>query len=165
MKERVAKTAPTIDVNDILTVLSQNNFSNKKQIELLQIVDFILFKKQYPKDICGIITRKIQLLKQTEQETSTKANSSLCLSIKKGIKVKFFRVINCLLELSFFTDRDGNKITKKDVFDIFGKIFNQDFSTFHNDLSATKAAANSDMKNTLVIFEQMYAKQKEINNK
>jgi len=165
MEKRAKVTASTIDVNDILTVMSQHNFSSKKQIELLQIFSFALHTKQYPEDTLGIIEKKIKLLEQTEQETSISADSNLQLSTKKGFKVKFIRVINCLCELSFFTDKNGNDITKKEVFDIFGKTINQDLSTFHNDLSANKAAANSDMKNTLAIFEQLHAKQQEINQK
>ena len=145
-------------------MLGQNNFSNQKQIELLQVMNFVLHKKHYPQDICGIVEKKIKLLEQTEQE-STPTNSNLQLSTKKGFKVNFIRVINCLCELSFFTDKKGNDTTKKDVFDTFGRAINQDLSTFHNDLSANKAAANSDMRNTFVVFEQMYAKQQEINQK
>jgi hypothetical protein len=44
-------------------------------------------------------------------------------------------------------------------------VFNQDLSTFHNDLSATKAAANSDMKSAFAIFDRMLAKQQEISQK
>jgi hypothetical protein len=144
--------------------LWQHNFSSQKQIELLEVLNFTLYKKQYPQDTCGIIERKIKLLKQAAQETAP-TNSPLQLSAKKGVKVNFIRVVNNLFELSFFTDREGNSITKKEVFDIFGKTINQDLSTFHNDLAATKAAANSDMRSTLAIFEQMHAKQQEINRK
>ena len=144
--------------------MEQHHFPNQKQIELLQILNFALFKKQYPQDTCGIIERKIKLLEQSEQET-TPTNSNLQLSTQKGIKVNFIRVINCLCELSFFTDKKGNDITKKEVFKTFSNALNQDFSAFQNDLSTTKAAAKSDMKNTLSIFEQMYAKQQEINSK
>jgi len=144
--------------------LGQHNFSNQKQIELLQILNFALYKKQCPHNTCGIIERKIKLLEQSEQEIVL-ANSNLQLSIKKGFKVNFIRVINCLCELSFFTDKKGNDITKKEVFRTFGNAINQDLSTFHIDLSATKSAAKSDMRNTFAIFEQMYAKQQEINNK
>ena len=98
-------------------------------------------------------------------ERFTLSASEVQLSTKKGFKVNFIRVINCLCELSFFTDKRGNDITKKEVFETFGKAINQSLSNFHNDLSANKAAANSDMHNTLAIFEQMYAKQQEINNK
>ena len=123
-----------------------------------------MYKKHYPQDTCGIIERKIKLLEQSEQATAP-AISKLRLSTKKGAKVNFIRVINCLCELSFFTDKKGNSITKKEVFDVFGRTINQDLSTFHNDLSVTKAAANYDMRNTLAIFEQMHAKQQEINDK
>jgi len=146
-------------------VLEQNNFSNQKQIELLQIVNYALYKKQYPHDTCGIIERKIKLLEQTEQATAPPVSSNLHLTNKKGFKVNFIRVINCLFELSFFSDKQGGDITKKEVFKTLGTAINQDLSTFQNDLSSNKAAAKSDMKNTFAIFEQMLAKQHEINGK
>lgn len=68
MKTHITKNTSTIDVNDVLDVLAQNNFSNEKQISLLQILDYILFAKRYPKNICGILERKIQVLKQAEEE-------------------------------------------------------------------------------------------------
>jgi hypothetical protein len=142
-------------------VLGQNGFSNQKQIELLHVVNYALHKKHYTQDTCGIVEKKIKLLELTDQE----AKSNLHLSIKKGSKVNYIRVINCLCELSFFTDEQGNNITKTEVFKTFGKAINQDLSTFQNDLSVTKNAAKSDMKSTLSIFEQMYAKQQEINNR
>ena len=145
-------------------MLGQNSFSNRKQIDLLQIINFVLYQKHYPQDTCGIVERKIKLLEQSEQET-VPVISNLQLSTKKGFKVNFIRVINCLCELSFFTGKNGRDTTKKEVFDTFGMAINQDLSTFHNDLSANKAAANSDMRNTLAIFEQMFAKQQEINQK
>ena len=147
-------------------MLGQNNFSNQKQIDLLQIINFVLHKKHYPQDICGIVERKIKLLEQSDVLAGlAPANSNLQLSTKKGFKVNFIRVINCLCELSFFADKKGNNITKKEVFETFGKAINQDLSSFHVDLSASKSAANSDMRSTLAIFEQMCAKQQEINNK
>ena len=142
-------------------MLGQNSFSNQKQIELLHVVNYALHKKHYPQDTCGVIEKKIKLLEQAEQE----AKSNLHLSIKKGFKVNYIRVINCLCELSFFTDEQGANITKKEVFETFGKAINQNLSTFQNDLSVTKNAAKSDMKNTLAVFEQMYAKQQEINDR
>ena len=56
--------ASTVDVTDILEVLGQNNFSNQKQIELLQVLNFALYQKHYPHDICGIVEKKIQILQQ-----------------------------------------------------------------------------------------------------
>jgi len=164
----VKKTAPvrvsTVDVTDILEVLGQNNFSNRKQIELLQVLNFALYQKHYPLDTCGIVEKKIKLLEMAD-EKFTQSASEVHLSTKKGFKVNFIRVINCLCELSFFTDKRGNDITKKEVFNAFGKAINHDLTAFQNDLSTTKAAATSDMKNTLLIFEKLYAKQQEINEK
>jgi hypothetical protein len=128
---------------------------------LLQIINYALYKKRYPQDTCGIIERKIKLLEQTEQE----AKSNLHLSNKKGFKVNYIRVINCLCELSFFTDEQSGCITKTEVFKSFGKAVNQDLSEFQNHLATSKAAANSDMRSTFAIFEQMLAKQQEINRK
>jgi hypothetical protein len=48
-------------------VLGQHNFSNQKQIELLQIIDMALLQKDYPKNIHSIIERKIQLLQQPQE--------------------------------------------------------------------------------------------------
>ena len=55
-------------------MLSQNNFSTQKQVELLQIINYALYKKQYPQDLCGILDRKIQILQQAT-ETPEKDNS------------------------------------------------------------------------------------------
>ncbi len=55
-------------------MLSQNNFSTQKQVELLQILNYALYKKQYPQDLCGILDRKIQILQQAT-ETPEKDNS------------------------------------------------------------------------------------------
>ncbi len=57
-----------------MEVLSQNNFSTQKQVELLQILNYALYKKQYPQDLCGILDRKIQILQQAT-ETPEKDNS------------------------------------------------------------------------------------------
>jgi len=55
------KNTSIIDVRNILEVLEQNNFSNQKQVDLLQILNFALYKKQYPHDTCGIIEKKTLL--------------------------------------------------------------------------------------------------------
>jgi hypothetical protein len=44
--------------------LEQHNFSAQKQVELLQIINYALYKKKYPRDLCGILDRKIQILQQ-----------------------------------------------------------------------------------------------------
>ena len=160
---------PSVTVNDIIKVLEDNNISKNKQAEFLEIIIAALYERQNPNDICGNLEKKIQILKQTEHETTTTAtpnepinNSNIILNNARGFKVNFFRVIYCLYELSFFKVKKGIKISKKEVFETFGKALNQDFSSFNNNLSSSKASANSDMKSTLEIFETMLAKQLEI---
>ena len=106
-------------------MLEQNNFSSRQQIDMLHVVNYALHKKHYPQDICGIIEKKVKLLENAELKAAP-FGSNLRLLAKKGIKVKFIRVINCLFELSFFTDKQGGYITKKEVFEIVGKSVNQD---------------------------------------
>lgn len=159
------KNDTTIDVKDIFDALSQINFPPQRRIELLLILNYVLREKYYPEDLCGLIDKQIELLRQLDEQAGVSLNSNLRLSRKKGFKVNFIRVINILFRLSFFTNKEGNNITKKEVFEAFGRAINQDLSSFQNHLSATKSAANSDMRNTLVIFEEMHAKQQEINHK
>jgi len=54
--------------------LGQHNFSSEKQIELLHVLNFALYKKQYPQDTCGILERKIKLLELTKHETPEQDN-------------------------------------------------------------------------------------------
>ena len=68
----------TLDVTDLLEVLEQNAFSNQKQIELLQIVNYALYKKQYPQDLCGIIDRKIQILQQPPETPDVGVDLRVC---------------------------------------------------------------------------------------
>lgn len=145
--------------------MENNCFSPQKQADLLEIISYVLHLKNYPEDTIGSMDKKIKLLRLAEQQAVSPPDSNIQLSKQKGIKVNFLRVVNTLFELGFFTDKKGNDITKKEVFKTLGIAINQDFSTFHSDLAVTKATANSDMRNTLSIFEQMHTKQQEINLK
>ena len=91
--------------------------------------------------------------------------SKIYLSNKKGMRIDYIRVINCLYELRFFVDSDGNEITKKDVFYEFGSAINKDLSSFQNDLSTTNASSNNDMISISKIYHTMIDKQEELNNK
>jgi len=136
MSERVNTNASTIDANDILEVMSQHNMPNQKQIELLQIVDFILFKKQYPENTCGIIERKIKLLEQTEQETVEKENPNIA-----SIKVRSVVILELLRYIQLGpAQNDLSKICKLTAFltgNSYNSIYNEMqkgicFSKFHN---------------------------------
>jgi hypothetical protein len=100
-----------------------------------------------------------------EHSADETAISKIHLSKEKGMKIDYIRVINCLYELGFFKDAKGNDVTKKDVFAIFGTAVNRDLSSYQNDLTATKNAANRDLASTTKIFQGMLDKQNELNNK
>jgi len=77
-KQLSEKDSQIIKLNDVVEVLNQNNFPNQKKAELLEILSYILYSKQYPDDICGNLERKIQLLKQANstEDDSTEKNET-----------------------------------------------------------------------------------------
>ena len=101
-------------------MLTQHNFSTQKQVELLQIINYALYKKQYPQDLCGILDRKIQILQQAtktpEKDNSEKSGTKrtqkvttdvlMSLLQKSGIsavsddKAKMARLISYLTDFS-----------------------------------------------------------------
>jgi hypothetical protein len=100
--------------------LEQHNFSAQKQAELLQIINYALYKKKYPHDLCGILDRKIQILQQppdTPENTNPeksgtrrtqKVTTDVLMSLlqKSGIsatsddKAKMARLISYLTDFS-----------------------------------------------------------------
>ena len=128
------KHTSTIDVNDILEVLGQNNFSNQKQIDLLQIINYTLYKKHYPQDTCGILEKKIQILQQPT-ETSEKDNPDVA-----SIKVRSVIILELLKKMQLGTaHNDLTKICKLITFltgNSYNSIYNElqkgiSFSNFH----------------------------------
>lgn len=124
-------------MNDILEVLSQNNFSGQKQVELLQILNYALYKKLYPQNLCGILERKIQILKQPpEPEPPEKDNS-----IVASIKVRSVVILEFLKQMQLGTaHNDLTKICKLIAFltgNSYNSIYNEIqkgicFSKFHD---------------------------------
>jgi hypothetical protein len=130
--------------------LQENNFPNQKQVEVLQILNFALFKKRYPQDTCGIIDRKIQLLQQSEQETSVTAcptcpqgpNSLPCgTSEVASTKVRSVVILEILKQLQLgIAHNDLTKICKLISFltgNSYNSIYNEMqkgiyFSKFHS---------------------------------
>ena len=136
MSRRVKIKASVIDANDILEVMSQHNISNQKQIELLQIVDFVLYKKHYPENTCGIIERKIKLLEQTNCEPVEKDNPDVA-----SIKVRSVVVLELLRKMQLGTaQNDLSKICRLTAFltgNSYNTIYNEmqkgiNFSKFHS---------------------------------
>ena len=58
------------------------------------------------------------------------------LSKERGRRLDMIRVINSIIELGFFTDENGRKSNKKDVFVVLGQAMNVDFSNYHVSVSA-----------------------------
>ena len=64
------------------------------------------------------------------ESNSLSIGSPLHRSNKKGTKIDFIRVMNCLYELGFFTNDNGGRISKKEVMTALGKAVNVDLSTY-----------------------------------
>ena len=116
-------------------MLGQNNFSNQKQIELLQVVNFALHKKHYPQDICGIIEKKVQILQQPT-EMHEKDNPDIV-----SIKVRSVVILEMLKQMQLGTaHNDLTKICKLIAFltgNSYNSIYNElqkgvYFSKFHS---------------------------------
>jgi hypothetical protein len=124
-------------------VLEQHNFSNQKQVELLQVLNFALYKKQYPQDLCGILERKIQILQQPP-EPLEKGNSDTCAEQSQSVaslKVRSVVILEMLKQLQLGTaHNDLSKICKLISFltgNSYNSIYNElqkgvFFSNFHS---------------------------------
>lgn len=114
--------------------MENNNFPNSKQVELLQILNYALFVKNYPQDICGRLERKIQLLQQPAT-TPENANTDVA-----SIKVRSVVILELLKKMQLGTaQNDLTKICKLIAFltgNSYNSIYNElqkgvFFSKFH----------------------------------
>jgi len=101
----------------------------------LQILNYALFKKNYPQDICGIIDRKIKIL-QHSPETPEKDYPNVV-----SIKVRSVTILELLQKLQLGTaHNDLTKICKLIAFltgNSYNSIYNEVqkgiyFSKFHS---------------------------------
>jgi len=115
-------------------VLGQHNFPNQKQIELLQIINYALYKKHYPQDICGIVEKKIKILEQPTEEPE-KDNTDVA-----SIKLRSVIILELLKKMQLGTaHNDLTKICKLIAFltgNSYNSIYNEIqkgvyFSRFH----------------------------------
>lgn len=112
--------------------MEQHNFSNQKQIELLQILNFALYKKQYPQDTCGILERKIQILQQP-CETPEKDNPNAV-----SIKVRSVVILEMLKQMQLGTaHNDLSKICKLIAF-LTGNSYNSIYNEVQKGIYFTK---------------------------
>jgi hypothetical protein len=109
-----------------LEVLEQNNFSNQKQAELLQILNFALYRKNYPQDICGILERKIQILQQPDTASTTEKENADVASIK----VRSIVILELLKKLQLGTAH--NDLTK--ICRLIAFLTGNSYNSIHNEL-------------------------------
>ena len=117
------------------------------------------FYNYTPNDINAVIKEHAHKVTQQTRQNQTH------LTQRKGAKIDIIRVINCLHELGFFTDKHGGNISKKQVFADIGQALNTDFTNYHINLSSAKAQSNADNTNNLAIFVQLHQTQQTINNR
>ena len=117
-------------------MLSQHNFSSQKQIELLQIINFVLYKKHYPQDICGIVEKKIQILQQPP-ETPEKDGA-----VVASIKVRSAILLELLKKMHLGTAyNDLTKICKLIAF-LIGNSYNRIYNEIQKGICFSKFHAN-----------------------
>ncbi|MEI8202923.1 MAG: hypothetical protein WCH34_07925 [Bacteroidota bacterium] len=126
----------------------------KKEIEKIAKA---LEKTLYPKGTPSFCNS------DTSTTLSTIQNSKIHLSTSKGTKIDYIRVINCLFELGFFKDENQNAVTKKDVFEVFGKMINKNLNDYDKDLSRSLSDSTA-LEKHLEIFRIMSDKMTEIFN-
>lgn len=83
----------------------------------------------------GLLKRKLQ---------SDEPTSPIYFTARKGEKTDFIRIVNAMYELGFFTGKDETKISKKCVFEEFGKLVNLDLADYQNLLSKANKGCNAD---------------------
>ena len=106
---------------------------------------------------------KAEIHANTPASTPIQTHSPIYLTDRKGAKIDIIRILNCLLELDFFTDQYGGKINKKQFFTELSNFLNTDFSTYQKNLSMAKCQAKADNANNLAIFRQLYQVQQRLN--
>ena len=121
-------------------MLAQHNFSNQKQVELLQILNYALYKKHYLHGTCGLIKKKIQILQQPA-ESPNKDNPDEQGRSPASIKVRSVVILEILKQLHLGTaHNDLTKICKLIAFltgNSYNNIYNEiqkgiHFSNFHS---------------------------------
>ena len=101
---------------------------------------------------------------QTQLEPSKADDGSpVCLSTAKGQKIDLIRIINVMYEQGRFKGREGEKLTKKEVFITIGKALNMDLSDYDKDLSRSMSDSTK-LEKHLKTFDDMKQKMIEIWN-
>lgn len=132
------------------------DFLTKEQIEEAIFEDMILQQQEDEQRISELQYQLNDTKDEIDRLENENITNNIQLSSKKNTQIDFIRIINCLYELDFFKSTDIKKeLSKKEVFDIFGKVINKDLSTFSQQLTTAKKSANNDKKALKRIFQKM----------
>ena len=71
-----------------------------------------------------------------------------------GNKIEFFRILYALCLLDRFENSKGKRLANKEVFKVFGELFESDFSQYSNSFSQSKRVC-TDMDTQTEIFREM----------
>lgn len=89
--------------------------------------------------------------------------SPVFLSTAKGQKIDLIRIVNVMYEQGRFKGKEGEKLTKKEVFKTIGKALNIDLSDYDKDLSRAMSDSTK-LEKHIRVFEDMKQKMIEIWN-
>lgn len=110
------------------------------------------------------LTRIVEPMKdQFTPESSTKQQSVVYLTERKGAKIDIIRILNVLYELGAFTGKDGQPISKREFMTAMGKAINIDLSNYDKDLSRA-LSDNTTIEKHLRVFKEMTQKMTDIFN-
>jgi len=126
------KNSPAINVNDIVDALKDHKFPNERAAEVLEIINYTLYSKQYPEDICGNLENKIKLLRQAAvQQSDMNDNQEAEDSMDKAtLKVKSVAIIELLKLLDKGTAQ--NDLT--DICKFIGFVTGNSHKSIYNDV-------------------------------
>ena len=89
--------------------------------------------------------------------------SPLRLSVRRGTKIDFIRMMNAWYECGYVEDKNGARPTKREYFKWLGKLFNTDFSDYDKSLSNSMATGvGYEIQSR--IFEELKKKHEDIYN-
>jgi hypothetical protein len=155
-----------IKINSAQSILTLMRFFVKEGVvDLEKLKDNVDIEKLIVPDKLFTKVKELGLQKVMEQNPAPDnlPASNVHLSKNKGMKIDYIRVINCLYELGFFTDANGNSITKKDVFAAFGAAIKKDLTDYDKDLSRSLSDSTG-LDKHLQVFETLKSKMTEVFN-
>lgn len=89
--------------------------------------------------------------------------SPLRLSVRRGTKIDFIRMMNAWYECGYVENGNGARPTKREYFKWLGKLFNTDFSDYDKSLSNSMATGvGYEIQSR--IFEELKKKHEDIYN-